>query len=69
MEGIVIKNKYAAFVLFVVVVLLFWNILDYLYSAFITHSQYSFSASGDLMIPLAPAIVVGYMQFLRKKDK
>lgn len=64
-----IRNKYVAFALFVVVVLVFWNILDYLYSAFITHGQYSFSTYADLIIPLAPAIVVGYMKLLRKKDK
>lgn len=32
-----IKNKYVAFVLFVIAFLAFWNLADYLYTTFITN--------------------------------
>ena len=46
-----IKNKYAAYGLFVILFLVFWNILDCL---------------RDLITPLALAAVSGYLLFLRK---
>ena len=61
------KNKYVIFGLFVVLVLLFWNLLDWLYATIITHSNYQFGAGTDLFMPLVVAIVMGYGLFLRKK--
>jgi len=63
-----IKNKYAAFILFIIAFLAFWNLLDYLYSAFITRSSYQFAAGSDLVLPVVAAVVVGYILFLRKKS-
>ena len=62
-----IKNRYAVFILFVVLVLVFWNVLDYLYASFITRSAYHFTAGGDLLIPLVVGLVMGYDLFLRKR--
>ena len=62
-----IRNKYVAFALFVVVALIIWNLLDYLYSTFITKSAYQFTVGGDLGFPFIGAVVVGYLLFLYKK--
>jgi len=64
-----IKNKYAAFALFLAAFLLFWNLLDYLYSTFITGSGYHCSAGTDLALPVAVAVVVGFLLFLRNSKK
>ena len=61
------KNKYAIFGLFIVLVLVFWNLFDFLYATLITHSNYRFGAGTDLLIPLVVAVVMGYELFLRKK--
>lgn len=61
------KNKYAVYGLFVILFMAFWNLLDFLYSALITHSGYQFGAGSDLLIPLVVALGSGYLLFLRKK--
>lgn len=60
-----IKNKYAAYGLFVILFLVFWNILDGLYTSLITGNSYAFGAGRDLITPLALAAVSGYLLFLR----
>lgn len=62
-----VKNKTLAFVLFIALFLIIWNLLDFLYSALITGNGYGFAAGGDLFIPLVVSVVVGYLFFLRKK--
>lgn len=62
-----IKNKYVAFGLFVVLFMVGWNLLDFIWSALITKSPYIFSAGTDLAIPLVAALVIGYFLFLRNK--
>lgn len=61
-----IKSKYAAFCLFVVLFLVFWNLIDYLYTSFITHGVYHFAAGTDLVTPLTVSILSGYLLYLRK---
>ena len=63
-----IKNKYVAFVLFVIAFLAFWNLADYLYTTFLTDGVYHFAAGTDGAIPVAAAIVSGYLLFLRKNS-
>lgn len=63
-----IKNKYAAFVLFVIVFLAFWNLADYLYTTFITKGVYHFAAITDGALPAVVAIVIGYLLFVRKNS-
>jgi len=63
-----IKNKYVAFVLFVVVFLAFWNLADYLYTTFITSGTYHFAAGTDGALPVGIAIVSGYLLFVRKNS-
>jgi len=63
-----IKNKYAAYILFIIAFLAFWNLLDYLYSTFITGGSYHFTAGSDMGLPVVVAVAVGYILFLRKKS-
>ena len=62
-----IKNKYAAFGLFVVIFLVFWHLLDFLFTTFSTGKGYQFSPAIDLVIPLTVSVAVGCVLFLRKK--
>ncbi len=59
------KNKYAAFVLFVIVWLVLWNLADYLYTSVISDGTFQFTAGRDGGIPAAVALVVGYLLFIR----
>ena len=63
-----IKNKYAAFALFIVLVIAFWNLFDFLYGTFITGKGYSFESGLDGGLPLVVGIIVGYLTILRGKD-
>ena len=62
-----IRNKYVALALFVVIALIIWNLLDYLCSTIIIKSAYQFTVGGDLGFPFIGAVVVGYLLFLHKK--
>ena len=63
-----IKNKYVAFILFIIIFLAFWNLADYLYTTFITSGAYHFAAGTDGVLPAAVAIVSGYLLFMRKNS-
>ena len=63
-----IKNKYVAFVLFVIAFLALWNLADYLFTTFITKGTYLFAVGTDLAIPAVIAMVCGYHLFLRKNS-
>ncbi len=60
------KNKYLEFGLFIVLVVAFWNLFDWLYSSFITRSADHFTWGSDLRIPLVGGAVMGYLTVLRK---
>ena len=62
------KNKYVAFVLFVIAFLAFWNLADYLYTTFITNGAYHFAAGSDGALPVGIALVSGYLLFVRKNS-
>ena len=63
-----IKKKDAAFALFIVLVIAFWNLFDFLYGTFIAGKGYSYESGLDGGIPLVVGIVVGYLTILRGKD-
>ena len=65
-ENNMIKNKVVAFILFMVLFLVCWNMLDLLYCAVITHSSYHFAGLGDLGLPVVVAAVIGWLLILRK---
>ena len=63
-----LKNRKAAFVLFIVLFLLFWNAMGYLY-AVITKGAFHFTAGSDLILPLVVSAVIGGLVFLREKNE
>ena len=63
-----IKNKYVAFILFIIIFLAFWNLADYLYTTFITSGAYHFAAGTDGVLPAVVAMVSGYLLFMRKNS-
>jgi lipopolysaccharide export LptBFGC system permease protein LptF len=64
----VIKNKILGYILFIVIVIVFFNLFDFVYSEFITKNGYQFTAAGDIVLPTLVAVIIGYLLFLRKKD-
>ena len=66
-------NKALKAVLFVIVFILMWNILDYLFDSFITRSGYRFSVMDSIIKPASAGtvlcIVSGLIGAFRKKDK
>ena len=60
-------DKYTAYALFTGMFVLFWNVLDYVYSVVITKVGYHFTSGTDLFYPLLAALVLGYLLFMRKK--
>lgn len=64
-----IKNKNVAYMLFVVLFVVCWNILDLIYSAVITKTAYQFQSASDLGAPLIMALMIGYLLFLRKNTE
>ena len=64
-----IRNKKLAFGLFVVLAVVLWNLLDYLWSVFIAGNPYHFSGGTDVGAPLIPAMIIGYLLFLRNKEE
>ncbi len=63
-----IKNRISAFCIFVVFFLLFWNVLDYLFTTFFTRGIYIFGAGSDFVLPVVVAIVLGYLFFSEIKS-
>ena len=63
-----IKNKVFGYVLFIITVIGFFNLFDFLFSEFITKSGYQFNVAEDIALPALVAAIVGYLLLLRKKD-
>ena len=51
-------NKKIAFGLFVILFLVFWNVLDFLFATFVTRNGYQFNGMTDLAVPLAAGKVL-----------
>ncbi|MDO5439269.1 MAG: hypothetical protein Q4F09_04515 [Erysipelotrichaceae bacterium] len=58
-----IRNKYLAFALFVLFYTIFWNLMLWVFN----QSTFAFTVPGNVIVPLATAIVLGYLFYLRKK--
>ena len=58
-------------IVFVALVIGFWNLFEFLYDLIFTHTAYQFSAGTDLMIPLCVGVTVYLVMFavgtLKKK--
>ncbi len=63
-----IKNKTVAYIIFVILFLVMWNLLDLIYATFITKSGYSFGGGTDMGLPLLVSLVLGYFLIYRKND-
>ena len=63
-----IKNKVVGYILFIVIVIGFFNLFDFIYSEFISKSGYKFTTAVDIAFPTLVAAIVGYLLFLRNKD-
>ena len=61
-----IKNKYLALVLFVLFVLVFWNIFDFIFN-FVTGRPYTFEVGDELILPIVVGSLTGGMLFLKEK--
>jgi hypothetical protein len=62
-----VKNRFVAFLIFVALFFIIWNILDLIFNAFITRSGYRFTTIGDVYLPLVLGLILGCLFFLRKK--
>lgn len=47
------------FILFVVIFVGFWILMDFVVSTFITHSGFAFTVKDDIIKPLIPAVSCG----------
>ena len=62
---IMIKNKLISLALLALFCVIFWNALDFLYSALIKHGGYSFSVFNDICLPAVIGVTVGMITNLR----
>ena len=56
------------YIFFIFLVVVFWNILDFIYSTLITKSGYNFTFDSNIGLPLVVGVVVGYL-ILFRNDK
>lgn len=61
-----IRNKYAAFALYVFLTLVFYNAMDYVHKTFVTGTGYHFSLSTDLITPVLIGICLYLLTAMRK---
>lgn len=69
-----LKHKGLIYVLFVICVIIVYNVLDYFYVKYISETIFSIEVETNILIPLITGLVSGYLLFLRdkkpkKKDK
>ena len=56
----------STFFIYVLLCLVLWNLFQFS-SAYLAQSEFAFSASSNLVVPLAVAIPFGYFAYLREK--
>ena len=61
-----LKNRIIPFVLFVLLVIGFWNLADFLFTKLFAGQQYQFQTVYDLWIPLTVGVIIGAVAFFRK---
>lgn len=62
------KYDYTMMGLMVLLFTVFWNILDFLWSLFISRSGYQFGIFWDLVIPAAAACVIIYILLMKNEE-
>jgi hypothetical protein len=56
----------SAFIIYVLLCLALWNLFQFS-SAYLSQPEFAFTASSNLVVPLAVAIPFGYFAYLREK--
>ena len=56
----------SAFIIYVLLCLALWNLFQFS-AAYLSQSEFAFTASSNLVVPLAVAIPFGYFAYLREK--
>lgn len=59
-----ITKRHVAVALFTAVFVGFWILLHYLYSSFISQSEFEFSVLTDLVLPTAAGVILGISIFV-----
>ena len=61
------NKKFLLIAEYIIGFVLVWNLLDFLYSTFITKTTYHFSLSQDMLIPLGMMVIILSVQMFGKK--
>ena len=64
-----IKNKYVALILFIILCIAFWNVAQYIWSTLISKEVWVFATGRDLIKPGVAAACVGYVLFFLGSNK
>ena len=62
-----IKDKKTAFVIYVVLFIVLWNLADLIWNTVISGGGYDFAVGMDIGTPLVVALVTGYLFFLAQQ--
>lgn len=62
-------EKCLKFALFIIVFIGFSILLNFLYSTFITGSEYQFNVGTDILTPVTISLIIGYTLFFYNKKK
>ncbi len=60
------SGKVFKYVLYIVLFMLFWNLLTFLWDSLIEKTGFRFAAGSDLGLPFVVAAVTGYLLVLRR---
>ena len=61
------KNIFVSLLVYAVGFVAIWNVLDFLYSAFITKTPYQFSITTDMLTPLGITLLIEGVELNKKK--
>lgn len=60
------KSDFISIGLLALFCVVFWNLLDFIYTVLIRGGAYSFSAFNDICLPVVIGVTVGYITVLRR---
>jgi ABC-type Na+ efflux pump permease subunit len=63
-----IRNKYVALVLFIILCIALWNVAQYLWASFISKEVWVFATGRDLVKPAVASACVGYVLFVMRAN-
>ncbi len=61
-----LKHKIVQFVAFLAMILVLWNLLDFLYAKIFIKTAYQFTPWNELIMPLIVGSIMGYFIFLKR---